>query len=237
MAIVLIAATFTSPQVTDRDIPLGGATSLRLNVSGSLHLVPMPDGRSIGFHVIDSGPSTPPIRVEVSHTGSRLDVSITGPSEGLLPFTGASGYELRVQYPQSLKLDVREFSGRLHLDRAGAPTQLYDADGDIAVDSAPSSLTAQADSGNITVSDAHARLMLSTIDGNVDAQLAPSWRGTLIRLETQQGNLHLTVPQGFSARYDVNTAAGNVTNPFHSAKAGPLVFILAEQGNISVASL
>jgi hypothetical protein len=237
LAMLFLTAGFSAPQVSDQDFPLNGARTLRLNVSGSLHLVATPGRTSVGFHVIDNGPSTPPISVKIAHAGSMLNVSITGPSEGFLPFTGASGYELRVEYPPSLKLDVREFAGRLHLDRATAATQLYNADGNIVVDDAPFAITAQADSGDIVVNGARSRLTLSTIEGNVDAELASSWSGTLIRLETQHGNLHLGVPPGFRARYDVTSAAGTVTNPFKSVGKTPLVFILAEQGNITIASL
>lgn len=235
--LVLVASGLGSAQVTDREIPLDGATALRLNVSGSIHVIPVAGGSSIAFHVIDSGPSTPPISVNVSRAGARIDVEITGPSQSILPFTGASGYELQLRYPQNLKLDLREFAGRVHVDRVGAAMQIYDADGNIVVDDAPAALTAQADSGDIDVTGARSRLMLSTIDGNVHASLAPGFAGRLIRLEAENGDLSLRVPSGFGGHYDLTAAAGHVSNAFRDDPKGPLVFMLAEQGNVSVAGL
>jgi hypothetical protein len=236
-ALALGCASLARAQVTDREIPLRGATTLRLNVSGSIHLVPGPAGTPLHFHVVDSGPSIPPMSVNVSRAGSRLDVSITGPSESILPFIGASGYELVVTYPQNLKLDLREFMGRVHVDRVTAPMLIYDADGNILVDDAPSSLTAEADSGNIDVTGARERLTLTTIDGNVVARLAQGYAGRFVRLEAQNGDLQLHVPAGFAGHYDLTTGQGRVSNPLRADPKGPLVFMLAEQGDISIARL
>ncbi len=237
-AVALFAVISTaSAQVLDRTIPLDGATALQLSVSGSVHAVAVDGAKAVAFHVIDSGPSTPPLDVRVSHAGKHLDVSVTGPSQSVLPFTGASGYELRVTYPANLKLDLREFAGGVHVDRVSAPMQIYDAQGNIIVDAAPSELTAQADAGDITVTGARSRIMLSAIDGNVDAKLAPGWSGRLIRLEAQNGNLRLRVPSGFSAHYDATSGSGRVTNAMRNNPKGPLVFMLTEQGNVSIAPL
>jgi len=167
----LLLAAFTSAQVLDRTIPLDGAAALQLNVSGSIHLIPDASARGVSFHVVDNGPSTPPMSVTIAHGARRLVVSITGPSQNILPFVGASGYELQVRYPPQISLDLREFAGRVHVDRVTAPMQIYDAEGNIAVDDAPASLTAQADSGNIAVSGAGSRLMLSTINGTASGFL------------------------------------------------------------------
>lgn len=233
----LIFGSLTSAQVLDRTIPLDGADTLRLNVSGSIHMIADATVRDVAFHVVDSGPSVPPLSVSVARSGRRLDVSITGPSQNILPFVGASGYELQVRYPPQLRLDLREFSGRVHVDRVSAPAQIYDGDGNIVVDDAPSALTAQADSGDITVAGARSRLMLSTIDGNVDARLHAGFNGKLIRLESQNGNLTLGVPTGFTGHYDLTTGSGKVSNALRNDPKGPLVFMLAEQGNISVVPL
>jgi hypothetical protein len=238
-AVLLALAGFASApaQVVDREIPLERARALRLNVSGPIHLIPVAGANDVAFHVIDNGPSTPPIDVKVERDGTRLDVSITGPSENVLPFAGASGYGLEVRYPATIPVDLREFSGTVKVDRVSAPMQIYDMDGNIAVDDARSSLTAQADRGSITVSSAHARLMLTTIDGDVTAVLGAGFAGKLVRLESQNGNLSLAVPAGFTGHYDLTAAAGNVHNELRSHPRGALVFMLAEQGNVSVTAL
>jgi hypothetical protein len=55
-------------------------------------------------------------------------------------------------------------------------------------------------------------------------------------LEASSGNLHLAVPAGFRAHYDVTTGSGRVTNPLHGVAKAPLVFMLAEQGDVSIAT-
>jgi hypothetical protein len=236
-ALVLAIAPRASAQVTDRELPMGSATTLRLNVSGSIHVIPVAGLTSIKFHVVDSGPSTPPMTLNTSRSGSRLNVSITGPSQNILPFVGASGYELQLQYPAGVHLDLRENSGRIHVDNVPASMQLYDGEGDIVVDGAAAQLTAYAAAGNIAVTNAHTSVTLTVDTGNVSATLAPGWRGSLIRLEASNGSLHLSVPAGFRAHYDVTSGSGHVSNPLRNAAASPLVFMLTEQGDVSIVTL
>ncbi len=236
-ALALAIVPRASAQVTDRELPVGSATTLRLSVSGAIHVIPVAGLTSVRFHVVDSGPSTPPMKLNTSRVGSRMNVSITGPSENILPFVGASGYELQLSYPARMHLDLREFSGRVHVDAVTASMQIYDADGNIVVDTASAPLTAEADSGDISVSGARTSITLSAGNGNVTAALAPGWRGSLVRLESSNGNLHLSVPPGFRAHYDVTSGSGQVSNPLRSVSKAPLVFMLAEQGNVSIATL
>jgi Putative adhesin len=236
--VAVIAATMqASAQVSDRELPVGNATTLRLSVSGSIHVMPVAGLTSVKFHVIDSGPSTPPMQLKTSRVGGRMNVSLTGPSSNLLPFVGASGYELQLSYPAKMHLDLREFSGRIHVDTVPASMQLYDADGNILVDSASAALTAEADAGDISVTGARTTLSLTASSGNVNAALAPGWRGSEVRMEASNGNLHLVVPAGFKAHYDVTSGSGHVSNPLRNVPAGPLVFMLTEQGDASIAIL
>jgi hypothetical protein len=236
-ALVFAIASHASAQVTDRELPVGSATTLRLNVSGSIHVIPVAGLTSIKFHVVDSGPSTPPMTLNTSRSGSRMNVSITGPSQNILPFVGASGYELQLQYPAGVHLDLCQNSGRIHVDNVPASMQLYDGEGDIVVDGAAAQLTAYAAAGNIAVTNAHTSLTLTADTGNVNATLAPGWRGSLIRLEASNGSLHLAVPAGFKAHYDVTSGSGHVSNPLRNAASSPLVFMLTEQGDVSIVTL
>jgi hypothetical protein len=234
---VLIVAPNAGAQVTDRELPVGNATTLRLNVSGSIHVMPVAGLTSIKFHVVDNGPSVPPISLKTSRSGTRLNVSITGPNSNILPFVGASGYELQLSYPANLHLDLREFSGRIHVDTVPSSMQLYDADGNIVVDSAGAPLTAEADSGDIAATAVRSTVSLTASNGNVTATLAPGWRGSEVRLEASNGNLHLMVPAGFKARYDVNSGSGHVSNPLRNVAGAPLVFMLTQTGDVSIATL
>lgn len=234
--LLVLLAPPVSADVSNREIPLDGATMLRLNVNGSVHVVPQTGATSVKFHAVDYGPSVPPIAVTTSRAGKRLNVSITGPSQNLLPFNGASGYELYLSYPANVHLDLREFAGRIHVDAVPASMQLYDAQGDIVVDDAAQAITAEDDAGSITVNGARNSLTLSVSAGDVNATLAPDWHGSLVRLEASNGDLALHVPPGFRGRYDLSTGSGTVSNPLRSVKDAPLVFMLAQQGNVAIAT-
>ena len=238
LAVALLVVRLNAlAQVTDRELPVGGATMLRLNVSGAIHVIPVAGLTTIKFHVVDNGPSVPPMSLSTTRAGARLNVSINGPSENILPFVGASGYELQLQYPANMRLDLRENAGRIHVERVPVPMQLYNEEGNIVVDDASAQLTAYAVAGDVSVTSAHTSLTLTVGTGNVDATLARGWRGSLVRLEASNGNLHLVVPAGFKARYDVTSGSGRVTNPLHSVPKAPLVFMLTETGDASIATL
>lgn len=235
-AVFLVAGVSAHAQVVDRDIPTLNATTVRLNVSGSVRLIAASDVSSIKLHVVDYGPKVPPLHVTTSKTAARLTVSVTGPSQNILPFGGASGYELQITYPASMKVDLREFAGPVHVDRVSAPMQIYNANGSILVDDALSALTAESDQGDVTVSNAHGMVELTCANGNANATLAPNWAGNLVRMESTQGNLTLSVPEGFRGRFDLTSAQGRVTNSLPTTAHAPLVFMLTEQGNVSVES-
>jgi len=240
LPIITILATFcvanANAQVSDREYPTAGTTQLRLNVSGPVHLMPATDARSIVFHVVDFGPSVPAIRFTQTRLGRRMTISVTGPAEALLPFTGASGYELQVRYPSSMQLDLRQFAGKVQADGLVAASQIYDANGPISIAGALGPITAEADNGSIDLIDAHANVMLTSGNGAVEAQLAADWHGKLVRIESSNGALGLTVPAGFRARYDLTTSNGKVRNALRAVKGAPLVFMLTESGDVSVTS-
>lgn len=233
-AALLAVAGRASAGVLDRDVAVGRATSVRLNVSGNVHVSIAPSGARIGIHVVDYGPKTPAMHLATSKTGSRLTLSITGPSENILPFVGATGYTVDVTIPRDLKFDLREFAGRVRIDRVTAPMQVYNANGTIDVSDAQSALTAESDLGDITVHRASDMLELTCGTGNVTATLADGWHANLVRIEASQGNVALHVPPRFRARYDVTSGSGQVHNPMHSVPHAPLVFMLTENGDASI---
>jgi hypothetical protein len=233
LAAFLLAIPVSAASTLDREIPLKHATSVRLNVGGNVHVMVASAGSSIGIHLVDYGPSTPPIRFDTSRTGHRLDISITGPKASIVPI-GQSGYSIDVTVPRDVKLDLRSSAGNVHIDRVTAPAQLYSANGSIVVDAADAPLTANADFGDVTVAAAHTMLELSCGQGNVSATLDLGWQGNLVRLEASQGNLTLSVPPDFRARYDLTAAAGSVHNALPSVPHAPLVFMLSQKGDVTV---
>jgi hypothetical protein len=237
LATALAGAATASAQVTDQDVPLAGATSVRLNVSGHVHVVfdDTAAGGNVRLHVINNGPSSPPMHVSTSRVGGRLTVTITGPSSSLLPFVGPTGYEVHVTIPAAIPLDLREFDGHVQIDRITAPTQIYNAVGAIDVVEADALLTAEADAGNIHVGSANNTLNLTDANGSITASLANGWHGKQVRLETSNGDIMLAVPPDLHGSFDVTSADGTVKNPMKSTSHAPSIFLLAEKGNVTIA--
>lgn len=224
-------------QVVDRDFPLNGATTLRINLTGHVHVIPDANVTSVKIHLTDYGPSVPALAFKDSRTGKRLNISITGPSQSVLPFAGASGYEVEVRVPTNLQIDLREFGGRVRVDAVTAPSQYYNANGNIEIADARATLTAESDNGDISVAAAHGNLTLTTGNGKNTATLARDWRGKLVRMEASNGAMILNVPAGFRANFDVTAANGKVTNPLRSTGKEPVVFMLSQAGDITVATI
>src|SRR6185437_1535722 len=199
-------------EVVDREFQLAGATTLRLNVSGHVHVISDSQASTVKIHVTDYGPSLPALAFKEERTGKRLTVTVAGPPKNPLPFVGASGYEVEVRVPTSTRIDLREFAGFVEVDSVTAPSQYYNADGSIEVADARAKLTAQADAGAIDVKLAHGDLTLSTGTGANSATLASDWRGNLIRMEAGNGAMNLTVPAKFRGNFDVTAADGKVSN-------------------------
>jgi hypothetical protein len=240
-ALPLLAALVVSQapavaQVVDRDFPLGGAGMLRLNVSGHVHILTDGPRGTVKVHVVDYGPSLPALKFNGIRSGARFTLTISGPTQSVLPFVGASGYETDVHVPSNVRIDLREFGGRVRVDNVTAPAQYYDANGSIEVADSRAALTAEADNGNIIVGAAHANVMLTIGNGTSHATLARDWSGNLIRMEASNGAMTLLVPQNFHGNFDVTAANGKVSNPLRSMGKTPVVFLLSQSGDITVAT-
>ena len=76
---------------------------------------------------------------------------------------------------------------------------------------------------------------LSCGTGNATATLASNWGGNLVRMKSSMGNLTLNVPSNFRANFDLTSANGPVKNPLRSTAHAPLVFMLTQEGTVSIA--
>ncbi len=219
-------------QTATRHIALGNANLLRVNVSGDLTLVP--DANASDILIVGSAPvGSPPLRVESTRTGRRLNVALSGPARSPLPFT-ASGHSYRLTYPAGLRIDVREFAGGVTIAHSRAPIVIYNANGPIAIADAAGSVTVEADNGSIRATGVRAPISATTGTGDLRVVLERGWRGREVRLESSNGNVSLAVPPGFRGHYDLSSGNGAVSNPLPSDPHGALVFILTERGNVAV---
>ncbi len=171
---------------------------------------------------------------EIARDGKTLKLTIKARGPLALPFSGSNGHVFEVRYPPGLSLRVRQFGGTVFVTKPRTPVEIYSSSGGITVMNPLGSVTALAETGSVRVYGAHAALALTARAGNVEAALAPGFSGNLVRLEAQTGNLALSVPKNFRARYDATAGTGTVTNPLPSVGRSALVFLLTETGNVKV---
>jgi hypothetical protein len=214
---------------SEREVPVENDGLLRVNISGDVRFVPVPYAKRVRVYAAAK------FILSTTRTGSRVTISITGPTRAVLPFAGASGVAYEIYYPANMPLDVREYGGTVRIDDAIVPVDIYNAVGNISIDRPHAVVTAEDDVGNITVTNAHGPVDLAIDKGTVSAELAPDWSGSAIRMQASNGNLNLSVPSAFRGHYDLSTGLGSVSNPLHSDRRGPLVFMFARTGNVTVA--
>ncbi len=232
MAATLQAGPAVAQQRATQTIPLRGATSMLVNVTGDLHVVA--DASASVVTVVGSSPvGAPPLHVEVAHSGRQLDLKLAGPPRSLLPFT-ASGHAYTLTYPAGLAISVREFSGGVHVAHARAPLEVYNASGSIDIDGASARVAVESDNGPIAARGIAGDIDATTSNGAVHVALVRGWKGREVRLESSNGALTLVVPPAFHAHYDCSSGDGRVTNPFRSDAHAPLVFMLTERGDVTV---
>jgi hypothetical protein len=233
-AVALATTMSASAEPSDREVSVGRAQTLQISVTGDVVAVPDPLLKVVRAHATSGGRPTP-LQCDVVRTGRVLELTITGPGRSVLPFAAASGgYAVEVRYPPALHLRVREFSGTVSVPNPQSAVEIYDAAGAISVDGARGSVTAQADRGDIAVTGAHSTIELTTGTGDIDALLAPGWRGNRVRLEAETGNVQLAVPAGFRGRFDATVGTGRLMNALRSQPNAPLVFALVETGDLTI---
>lgn len=215
------------------NVPLDNATQVRIDVNGDLRVAPDPRATAVHIGATSKGVPTA-YTLNVTRTGSRLTLRITGPRPSVLPFVGASGASYDVTYPARASLDIREYAGNVRVERPVAPVDLYDAMGNVEIVAPRSRITAECTAGNISVTQARGSIDVAADTGNVDAELASPWSGTAIRMQVSKGRLHLGVPQAFRGNFDASTGEGHVTNELATYRNGVPVFLFAQTGDVAV---
>ena len=69
-ALLAVTLPAVAAETLDRDVPTQGATTLRLNVSGTVRLMPTRGATAIHLHVATFG-KNPPLRVSTTTRGSN----------------------------------------------------------------------------------------------------------------------------------------------------------------------
>ena len=233
------SAALAQGNAIDRTIDSGHARVLQLETAGGdLHLIPDGPAGQVRVRIEQNGASAGTPQVEPALTGNRLTIAIGGAGgRSLVPFAAASSTAYTIDYPPSLRLDVRAASGNVLVEKPAAPVEIYDASGDIAIDAPRATVTAETTRGNVSVTGALGTVDLASDNGDVAADLLAGWSGADVRMQSANGAIHLTLPAGFRGRFDASSDTGKVHNDFGPSTAkAPLVWLYAANGDVTISA-
>lgn len=183
-----------------REFELSGSQPLRVDAApnGSIRVE---GGGGSGYtvrvrvttHAEDDAAATAMLRqVRVRTDGNRLDAD--GPRTGRRAWWSAS---YRVQAPRTSDLDLRSTNGG------------------IAINDVHGTIRMRTVNGGITLSGAGGDVEGRTTNGGIHADLAGSrWDGTGLDLQTTNGGVRLTIPEGYSASLETGTVNGSLQVDF-----------------------
>ncbi|HTU82330.1 MAG TPA: hypothetical protein VMF61_09380 [Candidatus Acidoferrales bacterium] len=216
----------------ERTIPTAGARVLELQAgdTGVTLLADAPPGAI----AVDGGASS---QIASSPAGNRLIVTISGSgTSSTVPFAAGAATGLTIHFPEAMRLDVRISGGNVRVVDPASAVEIFDADGDVAVEGPRGAVTAESARGNVTVSSALSSVDVAADAGDVSAELVPGWVGAEVRMQSATGNVRVALPPGFVGRFDVTSADGGTHDSFHAAKARtPFVWLYAPRGQIWIA--
>jgi hypothetical protein len=92
---------------------------------------------------------------------------------------------------------------------------LHSTNGGISIAAVQGRLTFKTTNGGITLTDVNGEVRGSTTNGGVRVALAgDGWSGDGLEVETNNGGVHVEVPEGYSAHLDAGTQNGGVQVAF-----------------------
>lgn len=175
------------------------------------------------------------MKVTAEQDGNRILLKVTGPSrrrefDGIqIGVNFSPSARLRVALPRSSELiatsadgsiTVEDVTGTLRLttndgsvrgSRLSGDVYIRSGDGSIRLDRAEGNLDLETEDGSITVEARAAKLRARTSDGSIRLEVQPDtvmsddWE-----LQTADGSIVLTLPDGFDAMIDAETRDGAV---------------------------
>lgn len=219
---LLLFAALCAPAAADRTIdrsyPIRNVALIVLQAdTADLHLVA--DAAISQFRVSAAlrGNIAAP-RIEFTRSGTHLLVTIRSPHVPVLPFARHGSVAYEITYPARTPLEIHDFLG------------------DVQVDAPLASLTAESESGDVTVNGARGPLDLLADEGAVNASVAPNWHGAEIRMVSGGGDVSLTVPPNIRAHVDASSDGGAVRDTVPQHAKGPLFFLYTQSGDVTVSA-
>jgi len=219
---------------------LDGKADLRVETNDAKVQVDAWERKEIQARVVSEGvriglwgsSDTRQVRVRDFQSGNRVELEVRIPSVNWVVGFNTRSTRIELRVPREVNLDVHSGDGDLSVRGLEGDITLSTQDGNIDADSLKGDLHASTGDGNMRVGGRFGSLNLKTGDGRISAQISQGSEmvsGWSVR--SGDGDVQLSLPEGFSADLDVRTGDGEITSdlpvtvrgsPDHSSLRGKL---------------
>ncbi len=163
------------------------------------------------------------MRVRDSQSGNRVELEVRSPRTNWEIGVDTRTTRIELKVPPEASLDIHSGDGDLSVRDIKGEINLSTQDGKIEAVSIEGALHATTGDGNMRVQGRFDALNLRTGDGRIYAQISQGSQmvsGWSVR--SGDGNVELSLPEGFSANLDVQTGDGRITSDLPITVSGSL---------------
>ena len=231
-AFVLWLAVFALPvwaEEWSKTFELNGKADLRVETNDARVQVEAWERKEIQARVVSEGvriglwgsSDTRHVRVRDFQSGNHVELEVRIPSTNWVIGVNTRSARIELKVPREATLDIHSGDGDLSVRGLKGEINLSTQDGRIEADSLDGVLRATSGDGNMRVQGRFDSLNLKTGDGRIYAQvdqgsqMASGWS-----VRSGDGNVELSLPEGFSADLDVHTGDGRITSDLSITTSG-----------------
>jgi len=232
--LVLWLALFSLPvwaEEWSKTFELNGKADLRIETNDARVQVEAWERKEIEAHVISEGvrigfwggSDDHRVRVRDFQSGNRVELEVRIPNTSWIIGVNTRSVRIELKVPREASLDVHSGDGDLSVRGLKGEINLSTQDGRIEADSLDGVLHASSGDGNMHVQGRFDSLSLKTGDGriyvkiNEGSQMVSGWS-----VRSGDGDVELSLPEGFSAELDVHTGDGRITSELPITLSGSL---------------
>jgi DUF4097 and DUF4098 domain-containing protein YvlB len=231
---VLWLAVFSLPvwaEEWSKTFELNGRADLRIETNDARVQVEAWERKEIEAHVISEGvrigvwggSDDRRVRVHDFQSGNRVELEVRIPNSSWIIGVSTRSVRIELKVPREASLDVHSGDGDLTVRGLKGELNLSTQDGRIEADSLDGVLHASSGDGNMHVQGRFDSLSLKTGDGRIYVKINEGSRmvsGWSVR--SGDGDVELSLPEGFSADLDVHTGDGRITSELPITLSGSL---------------
>jgi DUF4097 and DUF4098 domain-containing protein YvlB len=239
----MLLAIFALPlraEEWSKTFELNGKADLRVETNDASVRVGAWERKEIEARVVSEGvriglwgsSDTHQVRVRDFQSGNRVELEVRVPSTNWVIGVNTLSTRIEMKVPREVSLDIHSGDGDLSVHGLKGEINLSTQDGKIEADSLDGALRATTGDGNMRVQGRFDSLNLRTGDGRIYAQISQgSQMASGWSVRSGDGNVELTLPEGFAADLEVHTEDGRITSdlpitvsgsPDHSSLRGKL---------------